>query len=180
MPSRIAYCNVLHFVVERRPTAEHHCSIPRGEHGGGIMSIRIPITVLSLALLVAYSSLSAQPIYRPFSGERGIEMVRDIAEKELISRMGEPCGEYFLFEEIGEQKVLTFKVPITKREEREATNSLVRVDIRLIVIELDDEKIVPTAEYERSGLEPGERGKLMIRISRRDYEGAECLPRKGT
>ena len=144
------------------------------------MSIRVPITVLSLALLVAHSSLSAQRPHRPFSGERGIEMVRDIAEKDLISRMGEPCGEYFLFEEIGDQKVLTFKVPITKKEERGATYSLVRIDISLIVIELDDEKIVPTAKYLKTGVEPGERPKLMIRISSRDYEAAGCLPRTGT
>ena len=145
------------------------------------MNIRVSITVLSLALLGAHSSLSAQRPHRPFSGERGIEMVGDIAEKDLISKMGEPCGEYFLFEEIGDQQVLTFKVPVTKKEERVATNSLLRININLIVIELDDEKVVPTAKYLRTGLEPGESGpKLMIRISRRDYEAAECLPRPGT
>ena len=142
------------------------------------MSIRVPILGLSLVLFVAYCSISAQPIYRPFSGERGIEMLRDIPEKGQFSRGREPCGDYFLFQQIGDEKILIFKVAITKKEQRLAVMSWVTKSMKLIDIELDDKKKVPTAEYQNSRLELPRR--LVIRISSRDFEAADCLPGSGT
>jgi hypothetical protein len=107
-------------------------------------------------------------------------MVRDIAEQDLISKMGEPCGEYFLYEEVGDQKILTFKVAVTKKEKRLATTSLVRIVTRLIDLELDDKRMAPTAEFISPGIESGERWRVKIRISSRDFEAADCIPGSGT
>jgi hypothetical protein len=148
-------------------------SIPRREHIGDNMSISVVIFGLSFVLFVGYSSIPAQPIYRPFSGERGIEMLDDIVEKDQFSRGREPCGDYFLFQQIGDEKILTFKVAITKKEQRLAIMSWVTKSMKLIEIELDDKKMVPTAEYQNSGPELPRR--LVIRISSRDFELAGCL-----
>jgi hypothetical protein len=130
--------------------------------------------------LLAHPIGEAQDIFIPFAGERGIEMVRDVAAKELTSRAGEPCGEYFLFEGIGDQKVLSFKVPVTKKEERLAVLSFVRIDRSLVVVELDDAMRVPTAEWYRAGPASDEHWRIRLRLSSRDFEAAGCLPRPGT
>jgi hypothetical protein len=105
-------------------------------------------------------------------------MVRDIDQRYGISKMGAPCGEYFLYEEIADQQVVTLKVPVTKKEERLATTALVRIDRRLTEIKLDDSKGVPTAEWRHRDNAAGRvQRRLIIRISRHDFEAATCLPR---
>jgi hypothetical protein len=142
------------------------------------MTRALRLIALGGVLLTATTSVSSQHIFRPWIGERAVEMVRDIDKRYDISKMGAPCGEYFLYEELGDQQVVTLKVPVTKQEERQATTSLVRIDRRLIDVELDDAKWVPTAEWQDGdGAAGGVPRRLVIRIARRDFEAAACLLR---
>jgi hypothetical protein len=102
-------------------------------------------------------------------------MVRDYDSSYKMS-YGAPCGEYFSYEAISDQEVATFKVPVTKKEERLAVNALVRIDRRRLEIKIDDTKQIPTAEWvSRDSAEVRRPNRVIIRISSRDYEAAPCL-----
>ena len=140
------------------------------------MSLRVPFVASGVVLLLAPCRVPAQPIFRPFTGERAIEMVRDIDSRYRLSRMGAPCGEYLLFEAESDEEIVTFKVPVTKREWRMGINALVRIDRRRVDVEVDGTKRIPTAEWVSGGEAAGRpSNRVIIRISRRDFDAAPCL-----
>jgi len=145
----------------------------------------VKLLASSLMLLVLHctpSTLFATgdiqvPTVLVFKGERKIRKIKEIADKELVANNGVPCGEYFLYQEVADQKVLTFQVPISEQEQRSGKSTFEFIDMRRINLRLDDNKKAPTAEYLSSAAEPAAKLRLMIRISRKDYKAAACLPK---
>lgn len=146
------------------------------------------ILALGLLLLVWHSASSTQfhvfaaghlqiPTVLFFKGEREIRKIDEIADKAAIANNRVPCGEYFLYQEVADQKVLTFQVPISEQEQRSGKSIFEFIDTRRIDIELDANKKAPTAEYVQTEGESTAKVRLMVRISRSDYEAAFCLPK---
>ena len=146
------------------------------------------IVALSLILLVLHSAPSIQfnlfaaghlqiPTVLFFKGEREIRKIIEIADKALVANNGVPCGEYFLYQEAADLKVLTFQVPISEQEQKSGKSTFEFIDTRRINIKLDDNKKAPTAEYTQNKGESPAKVRLMIRISRSDYKAAACLPK---
>ncbi|MDQ4121133.1 MAG: hypothetical protein M3209_06780 [Acidobacteriota bacterium] len=135
------------------------------------------IFLLALLLFASYNVVSAQPIFRPFKGEREIRKVRDINKEEIdITKKGDLCGEYFLYQVIGDQKIVSFQVPGAE-DDKPGVVTFNRVDVRRLIIKLDEDKIkIPTAEfYLETETNGSTNKKFIIRISKNDYETAGCL-----
>jgi hypothetical protein len=141
------------------------------------MSIGLPmIAVSGLLLLTACGNLSAQPIFHMVTEERPIEKVADIDGQHMMPQYGRPCGEYFLIKDTGDRRSLTFKIVLTEKDQMDTYKGLRKLDMKFVKVKLDDRKKVPTAKYLKLDLfVGGEDPELLIRISRRDYEAAECL-----
>jgi len=144
------------------------------------MKIRSSIIAVSgLVVLAAYGSLSAQPIYHMVTGERPIEKVADIGGEHVMPKYGRPCGEYFLFYDSGDRRSLAFKIAVTAKD-RDTSEGSRFIDTKFVTVKVDDQKKVPTARYIKPGIFVGTDPELLIRISRQDYEAAECLRGVGT
>ena len=130
--------------------------------------------VAGLMLVVLSANLVSQPIFVPHKGEKTLLELSTWSAAE-IAHKGEPCGKYFLYQLVRDQDVVTLKVPLTEKEERLATNSLIRADMRTVLIRLDDEKRVPTAEWVFPGKESPFLRRVLIRISSQDLAAAGCL-----
>ena len=136
------------------------------------------VLLLSLPLSILFCTEPAQNIFRPFKGQREITKVRDIKPEEVdIANMGEACGDYFLYQEIKDEKIISFKVPVTAEENRIGTTSFLRLDKKLMIVQLNDKQAIPTAEVIKPEENSSKGIKFIIRISGKDYESASCLPR---
>jgi hypothetical protein len=131
-------------------------------------------SIASFMLLVLAGNLAPQPIFIQHEGEKLLIEVSEWSDKETADK-GEPCGKYFLYQRIPNQDVVTLKVLLTEKEERAATVSLIRTNMRAVSIRLDNEKRTPTAEWAVPAKDSWFNRQLLIRISRQDYVSAPCL-----
>jgi hypothetical protein len=135
---------------------------------------------ICLAIFIFYGAASAQFIFIPFEGEWQLATIEDMKKENVdVSKLGKPCGKYFLYEEAfgsdnSVQKILTFKVSISKEEKKRGAESLVRSGLKILGFEFNDELKSPTAAWKKGD---AGKGKMILRISRADYEAAECLPK---
>jgi len=156
-----------------------------------ILSIRggfqMKTLAASLLLLALSCSLSSQSIFKPHKGERPLLKPGTWSDQERANR-GNPCGEYFMFEGTSDPpkpaerwpaKVISTKVPITAEEDRTGVTFLTSLNTRLLVIQFDNEKPAPTAEWVFPSQESGFAGRLLIRISMREYAASPCLASSG-
>src|SRR5215471_5148559 len=90
------------------------------------------ILPLGLLLFILCSTVSAQPIFIPFKGEREILKIEDIKNID-IAKMGKRCGNYFLYERIADQRVISFEAP-NRPEDRPGTISFVRIVIENVMV----------------------------------------------
>jgi hypothetical protein len=127
-------------------------------------------------LVVLTGSVAAQYIFKPFKGERPLINLTTMKDQDALLHKGEFCGDYFRYQIISDQHTLTWKVHVTDQEYRTGVISLVRGDTSMTVVQLDDNKLRPTAEFVRSDKGPGLPNMILIRISHRDYDAAPCLP----
>jgi hypothetical protein len=134
------------------------------------MQIRVAI----LMLLVLPGKLAAQPIFLRYRGEKKLVDLSQWSKDEKAKK-GDPCGKYFLYEVIRDRQLVTAKVPLTEAEDRNGFVGLNRVDRQAIQIQLDDEKRAPTAEWVWPQKDFAAGAKMLIRISRQDYDAAPCL-----
>ena len=137
------------------------------------------ILLLGILLFAFQVVVYAQPIHVPFKGEKEIIKIKDINEdlKRLginengyIDRIGNKCGDYFLYQKIRDQKIISFGVFITKDEYSSGVNPIERIGKSLLMIKLDDNAKVPTARYSSNN-------QMIIRISNNHYKEATCLPK---
>ena len=130
----------------------------------------------SLLFFAFYGASAAQSIFLPFKGQRELKKVKNM--KTDLSRVGKPCGDYFTYEAVRDQRVLSFEVSLPAEEERTAVLSFYRLDLRLIRFKTDDGAKIPTAEFSSplGGTMAG-RPQLIVRISKNDYKAANCLPK---
>lgn len=145
--------------------------------------------ILALSLILVLHSASSTrfhlfaaghlqiPTVLFFKGEREIRKINKTADKDAVANNRVPCGEYFLYQEVADQKVLTFQVPISEQEQRSGKATFEFIDTRRINIKLDDNKKVPTAEYIQTAGKSTAKVRMTIRISRSDYQAAVCLPK---
>jgi hypothetical protein len=140
------------------------------------MNIGVLLATGALALFVAPGSAASHHIFIPFGGERVVEMVDDDS-RYGGTEYAVPCGVYFGFRKAGSEEVVTFRAPLME-EDHPGTNSFVNINRRLIDVEVDDSKPTPTAEWVRVGDEAsGITYRVILRMSRRDYEATPCLAR---
>jgi hypothetical protein len=130
----------------------------------------------SLLILIVLSSLIAQPIFIPFKGERELLKLSNWTDTEIANK-GQRCGDYFLYEVVADQHLVTLKAQVTAEEERRAIYSELRIDTSGMLISLDESKSTPTGDWIYSEKETGRPQALLIRISHRDYAASPCLPR---
>ena len=130
------------------------------------------------------AAVSAQPIFIRLKGERAITGVKDIKKEDVavdLTKMGKPCGEYFLDEEIrnpdGSVKhLVSFKVPVTAQDANTSLRQgFIRAWLDEIIIKLDDKIEVPTAEWSIIGPIGHVSGNYIIRISPKGFLAAGCL-----
>jgi len=133
---------------------------------------------ICLTIFIFYGAASAQFIFIPFEGERKIADIQEIKKENAdVSKLGKPCGNYLLYQEIGEdaettQKIVSFMVPVTKDEKSKGTNSFIRIVLKALVIKFDDELTNPTAEWKKNDQNYRQ---IILRISKTDFESAKCL-----
>ncbi|MBA3601855.1 MAG: hypothetical protein H0W45_11615 [Acidobacteria bacterium] len=137
------------------------------------------ILLLGLLFFAFQVLVYAQPMIVPFKREKEVIKIKDINEdlKRLginengyIDRIGNKCGDYFLYQEIRDQKIISFGVLITKDEYSSGVTPIERIGKSLLMIKLDDNAKVPTARYSGNN-------QMIIRISNKDYKEAACLPK---
>jgi hypothetical protein len=144
------------------------------------MTITTRLIALGLALLITPNRGAAQLPLVYFTGERSIEMLSDVdgKDRDRLSTMGTRCGNHFLVQTIGDDEVVTFKVAVTKEEERRLMKSIVRIKRQAIEIVVNDDQGAATAAWVRSDApDPDGWGRIRIRIATRDYNAAACLHR---
>ncbi len=138
------------------------------------------ILLLSLLFFSFQVMVYAQPIHVPFKGEKEIIKINDIKEnlKRLgvngngyIDRLGNKCGDYFLYQKIRDQKIISFGVLITKDEHSSGVAPIEVIGKPHLMIKVDDNAKVPTARYWDNY------PFMIIRISSKDYKEAACLPK---
>ena len=127
--------------------------------------------LLPSLLLVTVWSAAAQYIFIPFKGEREIMPTHETRASGMTGP--KKCGAFFLYEEYKDQKIVRFQVP-ERAGDFPGTNHLTTIGIQLLIIELNDEKQAPTAEYILP-LRVHEPPKILIRISKQDYHASACL-----
>jgi hypothetical protein len=138
------------------------------------------ILLLSLLFFAFQVVVYAQPIHVPFKGEKEIIKIEDIKEdlKRLgvnengyIDRLGIKCGDYFLYQKIRDQKIISFGVLTTKDEHSCGVAPIEVIGKSHLMIKLDDNAKVPTARYSNNY------PFMIIRISNKDYKEGACLPK---
>jgi hypothetical protein len=130
-----------------------------------------------MMLFAFYGSITAQPIYIGFNGERQIRKVADMKKEvpQIIKRTS-PCGDYFLAEVIKEsngkfQKIIYFAVP-RLASDNAATTWFEMIVPRLLKIKIDNQIKIPTAEWD---IPKKDGQKVIIRMSKKDYQAANCI-----
>ena len=132
------------------------------------------IAIFCLLLFAIYNSVSAQPIFIPFKGERQIQKANEM--KNEVPEISIPCGDYFWYEVIKDsdgklQKIIRFKVPGIETDSP-GTNDYVIIDQSLVKIKIDDEIEIPTARWD---IKKKRKRNMIIRISNKDYQAANCV-----
>jgi len=138
------------------------------------------ILLFAILLFTFANIVSAQPIFIALTGERAITKVKDIKDVD-ITKMGKPCGDYFLYEEAKNtdgtfRRVLSFKVPVTNQDASTSIpNGFIRTLFEKIIIKLDYKIDAPTAEWGMVGPVGRMNADYLIRISPKDESAASCL-----
>ena len=138
------------------------------------------ILLIVLSFFVLHSFVSAQYLFNPFKGEKKIMKLKAIEIGIMEWAKKNPrykfCGDYFWYEEYGENgKVINFR-PTLARNDGENYEPASMLEFwerkKNVAIQLDDNAKVPTARWHLSY------GSytMIIRISNKDYKEAKCLP----
>ncbi len=139
--------------------------------------------VLFLSVLVfgLYKAVSAQPIFIPFEGRREAIKVADFTPGEInLLKTGKPCGQYFSYEEVADQKIVSFKVPTSEAESRKGVNDFNRVGLKLLKIKIDNKLKIPVIEHRAPKLDSRtkrftRRDMFIISLSAQDFRETTCL-----
>ena len=142
------------------------------------------ILLFGILLFTFVNIASAQPIFIPLKGERAITRVKDIKKEDVdidITKMGKPCGEYFLYDEVKDtdgsfKHLVSFKVPVTNQDANTSfPQGFIRASFNEIIIKLEDKIETPTAEWSLIGPIGREHLNYIIRISHKALLEANCL-----
>ena len=131
--------------------------------------------VVTLIFLACANTLPAQGKFFSWNGQREIIETENKENKiKELSKTNVSCGKYFVYREIEDQKVLSFKMLLAKADKNVSPYHHIGLDI--LIIRIDDKINVPTAEY----LSPSQSGgfpkaRFVIRMSKDDHKSANCL-----
>ncbi len=134
--------------------------------------------LIGVFLFALSGAASAQPIFKAFEGAREIIKVQDIKKEDAdTTKLGKPCGDYFLYEQVKNTdmtttEVVSFQVPISTQERNSGISSFIRVVIKALIIEYDDKLERPTAEWK---LNDQYSRQIVVKISNKDFEASDCL-----
>src|SRR5215203_3728964 len=137
------------------------------------------VLFLGLTFFALQIVACAQDIFIPFKGRKAIVKIEDPSIKSrnaqdgYIDRLGDRCGDYFFYEQVHDQQILSFAVPTAREEPAgKAAVAIERIGLPLISVQLTSDARVPTAGWRSSE----GRIRMIIRMSSEDYEEARCLP----
>ena len=117
------------------------------------------VLFLSVLIFGLYDAVSAQPIFKPFEGRRETIRTADFTPGETnLLKTGKTCGRYFSYVEVADQKIVSFKVPISEAESRKGVNDFNRVGLNLLKIKIDNRLKIPAIEYRAPKLNARKKG----------------------
>ena len=127
------------------------------------------------------NAVAAQPIFIPFEGRREAVKTVEFTPKEAeILKTGKPCGQYFSYEEVADQKIVTFKVSVSDAENAQGIYGFNHIGLNLLKIKIDNKLRIPLIEYKKPEIDsqtkiPLIKKLFVIRLSARDFREAVCL-----